>query len=182
MCRTQGWSRGDRLPLSCRVCGELRQGFDAHVQPANYATQLNDGVHPFMLFFGSPVRLHPINVLISARVVAISVCHVLNATSAASAFCLAAARAPLAVPRATRASNISCWSSAHLVWAATVLCPCCSATEHQLCGCPCFSVASAVARFTSAVCTSAPASRMSLAKRSLSIGLLLRIVDVILGP
>ena len=59
MCRTQGDGLEVTAYLGLAVyVVNFSRGFDAHVQPANYATQLNDGVHPFVLFFGSPVRLH----------------------------------------------------------------------------------------------------------------------------
>ena len=53
MCRTQG----DGLEVTASLClavyvMNFSRGPDAHVQTADYATQLNDGIHPFLLFFG----------------------------------------------------------------------------------------------------------------------------------
>lgn len=53
MCRTQG----DRLEVTADLglavyVVNFSGGFDAHVQPADYATQLDNGVHPFLLFLG----------------------------------------------------------------------------------------------------------------------------------
>ena len=54
-----GRTQGDGLEVTANLClavyvVNFGRGFDAHVQPmADY--QLNDGVHPFLLFFGSPM-------------------------------------------------------------------------------------------------------------------------------
>ena len=48
-----GRTQGDGLEVTANLClavyvVNFGRGFDAHVQPANDATQLNDGVHPFL--------------------------------------------------------------------------------------------------------------------------------------